>query len=212
MKTCKAAVDAGLGTTLLLSENGQTPLTQAVKNRHFEIVELLLKNGTNPNDTNKESETPLLIAAAKMNFKLCNLLISYGASVDQRSKNGSTPLMEAAHAGQSESAYKIVQLLIEKGADVNAKNSEDDTVLHKAIPCSRKILDLLLSKRPSFNAVNKKGWTPLMVAFSTSSSGNAGQLLEAGADFYAGKQSSSRFATLEVGKYLHRKGYHFSFH
>ena len=45
-----------------LNENLSSPLHWAVLNRHSSIVELLLSEGSNPNEKNLENETPLDIA------------------------------------------------------------------------------------------------------------------------------------------------------
>ena len=51
------------------------------------------------------------------NVKLAEALLDAGAPVDSRDKDGFTPLIWAANRG----AGKLIELLLARGADVNAK-------------------------------------------------------------------------------------------
>jgi ankyrin repeat protein len=87
-----------------------------------------------------------------------------------RDAGGSTPLHHAAGFGSIES----MRLLLDRGADVNAKNSFEGTALHWAIPDeakSRLLLDH--GAEPSDRAMD--GRTPLYLAASAR---NAGALLK----------------------------------
>lgn len=72
---------------------------------------------------------------------------------------GSTPLHHAAGYGP----LANVELLINKGADVNAKNSRRSTPLHWAIHDEAKVR-LLLSKGAEINTKQAQGRTPLFLA------------------------------------------------
>jgi ankyrin repeat protein len=69
-------------------------------------------------------------------------------------ENGSTTLITATLVGNTE----IVKLLLENGANVNAKNMYDETVLSHA---SQDVLALLLDNGADFNAKNIHGQTVL---------------------------------------------------
>lgn len=57
------------------------------------------------------------------------MLIGKGALVNSReSRNGATPLMVAAFEGHED----VVRILLEAGADVNAKDAEGNTALSLA--------------------------------------------------------------------------------
>ena len=74
------------------------------------------------------------------------LLARYPNEVQTRDEHGQTPLYHACHNNQ----IKIVQLLLESGADPNAENEGGDTPLHTAClhrlsnECDPEIIDLLL--------------------------------------------------------------------
>ena len=64
-------------------------------------------------------------------------------------RNGETPLHDAAYGGHKE----VAELLISKGADVNAKNNDGVTPLHDAARKSRKeVAELLIAKGAEVNA------------------------------------------------------------
>ena len=85
--------------------------------------------------------------------------IKTGSDLEVREpEGGSTPLMVAALYGSTEAA----RLLVEGGAEINAKNNEGDTALHiAAFFCHTEIVELLLKNKAQVNAKNKKNGTPL---------------------------------------------------
>jgi ankyrin repeat protein len=73
-----------------------------------------------------EQEGSLLIAAAKGDTKTVKDLLDKGVNVNTRDSNGNTtPLGHAVWGGHVDTA----RLLIERGADVNAKTNEGHSVL-----------------------------------------------------------------------------------
>jgi len=88
--------------------------------------------------------------------------LAAGTDVNAKGPNaGLTPLHRAAYYGLKE----IVELLLDKGADVNAKEEVGWTPLHYAAAMSHKaIAELLLDKGADVNAKDDGGDTPLDVA------------------------------------------------
>ena len=91
-----------------------------------------------------------------------------GADVNAKDAGGGTPILDAAYSGQKE----IVELLIENGADVNAKivnakieNANDVngmTPLHEAaFGGYKEIAELLIAKGADVNAKSRFDGTPL---------------------------------------------------
>ena len=81
------------------------------------------------------------------------------ADLDSRDRRGATPLMHAAAFGNLET----VKLLLDAGADVNARNDFDATAL---LWCARdpEKARLLIARGANVNARSKQGRTPLMLA------------------------------------------------
>jgi uncharacterized protein len=108
-------------------KNGHTPLTEAISGDKTEIALYLIEHGANPNATDKDRQPPLRWAAVRsgwvkrhQNVKVAKALIDRGAVLDERDKDGFTPLIWAANRG----AARLVKLLLDSGADVNAKTTQ----------------------------------------------------------------------------------------
>jgi ankyrin repeat protein len=96
---------------------------------------------------------------------------------DTRDRRGTTPLMYAAAAG----SFETIKMLVEAGAEVNAKNDFDITALMWCATDEPKVR-LLLGKGADPNARSKQGRTPLLIASGTEgTSGIVKLLLDKGA-------------------------------
>jgi len=98
-------------------------------------------------------------AAAEGNIEAIKQHVSAGTDLNAKElAGGSTPLMIAALFDQAEAA----KLLIENGANINARNNDGGTALHNAaFFCRTETLKLLLSKSADVNAKNSREETPL---------------------------------------------------
>ena len=98
-------------------------------------------------------------AAKTGNIEAVKQHIAAGTDVNAMNKYGWTPLYEAVTGGHKD----IADLLISKGADVNAKEAKNRiTALHWAAWRGRKeIAELLIAKGANLNAKNNVGGTPL---------------------------------------------------
>lgn len=101
-------------------KHGWTPLIAAIANDHLKVALYLIEQGASPTATDKEKNSPLMWAAIRSdwvshrNVKLAEALLDAGAEVDSRDEEGCTPLMRGT-------GVKLAELLIARGADVNAK-------------------------------------------------------------------------------------------
>lgn len=79
-----------------------------------------------------------------------------------------------------------VQLLIQYGADVNARGNDGSTPLHAALSVSHnpqsKLIELLHRNGADLNALNSRGETPLHLAATSQSTSSAMTLMALGAD------------------------------
>ncbi|MGL5254295.1 MAG: ankyrin repeat domain-containing protein, partial [Brevinema sp.] len=121
---------------------------------------------------------------------------------------GRTPLHGAAINGQKE----IVEYLVGKGADVNAKNQNGDTPLHEAASRGYKeIVEYLVGKGADVNAKNDYGRTPLHGAAINGQKEIVEYLVGKGADVNAKNQNGDtplhEAANGEIKTYLFYEQY-----
>ena len=87
---------------------------------HDDVMELLIRNGTDCNQRDKDSRTPLHVASEAAHSAGVDLLIQRGVDCNKRNKLGRTPLHAASVAGHDE----IVELLIKCGTDCNQSDTD----------------------------------------------------------------------------------------
>ena len=132
----------------------RTAAEYAMSSNHGEIVQLLVSKGADI--------SPLHFALYMKDEAKARSLIEAGADVNGRTPDGTTPLDRAVVAGFKD----IVELLIGKGADVNAKNFWDWTPLHSAVYRHKDVVELLIASGADVNARDRSGGTPLSYAQS----------------------------------------------
>lgn len=126
----------------------------------------------------------LISAVEQGNVERVRSLILEGANIDAKKDEPAerTPLMLAIKHND----LKVIDLLLESGADINAKNSfkaGELTVLMIAIMIAGvndEVCMRLISKGPEVNAVNRTGTTALMLAAATGRSSLLRPLIELG--------------------------------
>ena len=101
---------------------------------------------------------------------------------DERELEDSTPLHAAAWANARETA----EVLLQNGADINAKADKGATPLHDAASANaRETAEVLLQNGADINAKGDNGWTLLHAAASVNARETAEVLLQNGADINA---------------------------
>ncbi|XP_014281168.1 ankyrin repeat and protein kinase domain-containing protein 1 isoform X2 [Halyomorpha halys] len=114
-------------------------------------------------------------------------LIKFGTDVDGLSKDGSTPLHIACLAVQE----KMVELLLNQGADPLKPNGEGDVSIHIAARVgSIPILKLLMKRQVPLEVENQLKLTPLQVAAKAGQTKAVQFLISAGAKVWARSRSS----------------------
>lgn len=138
---------AGADFNRINKNSGRTPLLSACYNRNFEMMKLFVDKGANVNHRDKDGYTPLIALVGKCKdkkekMKCVNYLINAGADVNAVSDEFETAIASEADGGDP----KVVSLLIEKGADINIRNtrSGNTPLLRASGSRSDKNVEILL--------------------------------------------------------------------
>jgi len=142
-----------------------TPLHYAVMNAHIDLERLLLQNGANANPPkNPYGYTPLHFAVMgkEKHLELAEPLVESGANVNAVARTGLfRPLHFAANTGNADA----VRLLLDAGAEVNARDAQGGTALHAAAKGGHTAtVQLLLARGAEKQVRDTMGKTPLDVA------------------------------------------------
>jgi ankyrin repeat protein len=158
-------------------------LQAASQAAHMEIIHLLLENGANINELERDY-TALWVASEEGHVDLVRLLLSKGANVNLGGEYGS-PLQIASRNGHAE----IVHLLLENGANVDATAKFMGSALYAASEFWNPyaygytdIVRLLLEKGAAINVGGGPHGTALRIACMQGSTELVRLLLQNGAD------------------------------
>ncbi|KAH9056837.1 ankyrin [Lactarius vividus] len=119
------------------NDQGETPLhllSRGKYDRGVVIIQLLLEHGVDVNGRKRNMWTPLHLAAVKGRFKIARVLLDHGANPTAADEQGETPLhvvSQGKHDSQ-EDGVRIAQLLLARGADVNALDKDQYTPFDSA--------------------------------------------------------------------------------
>ena len=176
----------------------KTPLLYATREGHEDVAELLLDAGASLEKADADGVTPLLMAVLNGHVPFAQRLIARGANVKVSDWYGETPLWAAVDlrdldvAGPThdngvdrESVFGLIKLLLDKGADPNARTKESPPqrrwitrlgslswvdftgqtpFLRAAFAGDVRTMRLLLEHHADPNIATFNGTTPLMAA------------------------------------------------
>jgi ankyrin repeat protein len=178
---------------------GISPMLLAADIANTDLIRLLLKAGASAKSVNPDGETALHLVARAGNLEAAKMLLKAGAVVDAREKLGQqTPLMWAVARRHPE----MVELLINSGADMNARSAIRDyqrvataesraksldrggftPLLYAARENCRECAEILIKHGADVGKPDPSGVPPLVIAMMNSNWDIAKRLVEAGAD------------------------------
>jgi ankyrin repeat protein len=121
------------------NKNGMSALLLAVEKGHTELVKVILNKGASTNiQTHNDLKSPLHLAVENNNMDIIQEFVEFAKSNDGnferpdfniKNAMGDSPLSLAITFGNT----ALVPILIQGGADINARNGSDQTLLHQVI-------------------------------------------------------------------------------
>ena len=137
-------ISNGADVNLGLHDFGVSALHTAVRVNAVKNVELLLKNGAEPNSVVLFSETPLHTAASMGYSECVRVLLKFGAGIEILM---GAMKMSALHLAAQDGNVDCVHHLLVAGASVRAGNGRGQSALHlAALAQSPETVELLLNK------------------------------------------------------------------
>ena len=154
-------------------DSNRTALHFAASSGLDAMVYKLIRLGADINARDFNLQTPLHEASAKGHKKVVEILVNEDAAIDAQDSDLQTPLFHPLFHWLSQTPRSnqadhmdIIKLLVDKGADINAKDRFGNVPLHFAInnECSKEKVKLLLELGGNISALNHDHKTPLMIA------------------------------------------------
>jgi ankyrin repeat protein len=163
-------------------KDGVTPLMWTAGEGSTSVVKDLIDKGADVKAKDNQGRTPVMSAAYKGFVEVVKLLLEKGADINAKDKNGWTALMFAASGenlkiiaiakskavvkyGNTGGTIDVINMLIEKGLDVNAGDKDGYTPLVTAAYVGHvAVVKLLIEKGADIDAKTQNGKTALSVA------------------------------------------------
>ena len=147
------------------NESGQTILHDAARHGKARIMWLLSERGANLNALDDSGQTPLYMAVTKRRFGAVQAMLSQKVDLTIRYGIYDTSVVHLAAQSRSDDT-RILRILLEHGADVNALDNRQQTALHFAsgVAFSAETMLVLIRAGCDVNAKKISGYTPLMSA------------------------------------------------
>lgn len=122
-------------------QSGRMALTRAMEFQHYDVAEMLLERGANPNVGSplNTSSSPISMAVTSGNIQLLELLLAHGATLAGSGCAVEPSLLGSAAINQH---VEMVQYLLDRGADPKVRT-----------PCGTPLQDAKRSKNPEVIAL-----------------------------------------------------------
>jgi hypothetical protein len=146
-----------------------TPAVAALAGRHFQVGQVLHRNGSSVEPRGSFENTPLHSAASSADLEMVQVLLDYGVDVDAQNSYCRTPLSFVSWGIRDDP--RVARLLLERGADPNSGTSNSTrewngfTPLHYSSEDGKiEIARVLIGHGANVEMKDENGRTPLDIA------------------------------------------------
>ncbi|KAI9854237.1 MAG: hypothetical protein M1813_001322 [Trichoglossum hirsutum] len=160
-----------------------TPLHWAARRGGIEVARILVEHGANVSIKDKELYSPLQWACAVGNYEVAEFLLDNGAEFESGDAVEINPLIQAACGSPREEFVDIVALLLDRGANIHAKDRSGMTALfHATMKGKLETAEYLVEAGADLYHRDHNGWTLLHLAVSKGHAEVLQYFLERGMD------------------------------
>ncbi|KAI9774855.1 MAG: hypothetical protein M1840_000071 [Geoglossum simile] len=164
-----------------VDSNGRTALSWAASRGDIKALQILLRNGANPNLASVSDMAPLHFATRPKSPGCIIPLLTSGANVDQRTNWEQTAMH---HAASYQDDPQYLKPLLGLGADVNARDLDGIAPLGwAALSSNPRSAAFLINQGAYIDSQDNNGWTALLNSIDCNSHEVLGLLLEHGANW-----------------------------
>jgi ankyrin repeat protein len=163
-------LNAGIDINVTEEDRGATVLLIACSFKDYEnVVSILISRGADVNFKGKDGRTPLMWAAGN-SLETSKILLDNGADIKAKGDDGMNAFIQSAFGILSKKVdTKVMDLLIENGADVNSALSGKDAagwtaLLFASVNGNIELADYLISQGANVNHTSNEGSTALSLA------------------------------------------------
>lgn len=136
----------------------QTALHFAARQNHPELVKILLKHGANPNQAAAKDVTPISLAAKAGYVDIVILLLEAGVDINQS--------YALFHAAKCKTSTAVLELLVERGGDINFPDEHGVTPVFAAISANSLVNFKFFLERGIDKSLHPPGLTLSQHAFA----------------------------------------------
>lgn len=141
--------------------DSSTPLTLAIHNKHYKLIDAIVKTGVSLDTFSTLNDIPLHMALDREMYDVATSLVNAGANPNLKDSNGVSSLHKVVKNNKSDELLTLVNTLLEAEADANIKDNEGFTPLHLAIERRDVMMSIaLLTYGADINVKDKEGVSP----------------------------------------------------
>ena len=156
-------------------QGGMTPLLYAARDGRLGSVEILVKAGADVNQGDANSISPLVIAINNNQIKVARFILEQGADFNAMDWYGRSPLWSAvelrnmdihnatfAHEVDREGALDLIEVLLRRGVDPNARTREVPPIRRHILPTTGSLSWVDFTGQTAFIAAALSGDVTVM--------------------------------------------------
>ncbi|KAL9131206.1 MAG: hypothetical protein Q9217_000808 [Psora testacea] len=184
-----------------VARNGKTTLWHACDQSMPVLVQILLEQGVDPNQSDRETGQSALHQAARSgDSEMVKTLITHSANINAITKDSVTPLSIAAEDGHKD----IVKVFLNAKADVNIPSSCSRHAIHQAAEEGHvEIVKMLLPYVKNIDVTDENGCSPFWFAAQSGSEKIVSLLLDHDANINLANTQTGRLAIHEAAEEGH---------